>query len=93
MTWLTDRLVDDWKRAWRWASMQIHALLAMIIWVVIEYSSAVPALVKALPPEVQSHWTLRALAFFFTVALPLARLWKQKPKPAVPGKGDGDAAR
>jgi hypothetical protein len=34
--------------------------------------------VKALPPEIQSHWVLRLVLTVWTVLVPLARLWKQK---------------
>lgn len=77
MNALKDRLVDDWRHAWRWFSVQLHMIA----------SSALLLLQMApvLPPEIQRHipqpWAA-ILTVAWTVLGLYARLVKQRPPAA-----------
>lgn len=61
------RLVEDWKSAWTWLSVQIAVLLAILTTVQTQY----PQVLEALPQGWQS---------VFAVAIILGRLIDQKGK-------------
>ena len=65
------KLVDDASRAWRWFSVQLAALMAVLplAW------SELPADVKAYVPPEWRAWVVTGLA----VAVILGRLIKQGP--------------
>jgi hypothetical protein len=74
------KLVDDVRNAWRWASMRIFALIAVIstVWV------SIPSDVKALVPASWNRWIFIAIAVS-AVAGGLGRITKQNI-PEVPPK-------
>jgi hypothetical protein len=75
---LDDIFVEGWRKAHTWLTIQLHAAACAAAWAILEYSAIAPVVVKALPPEIQSHWVLRLVLTVWTVLVPLARLWKQK---------------
>ncbi|MGE5563113.1 MAG: hypothetical protein ACM3ZV_07355 [Bacillota bacterium] len=70
---LRDRLIDDWHRSWRLASVQVNAGLALFC--------ALYALVPAIPAEIAAivpdRWRAPLLAAWAAVGI-LARLYRQK---------------
>ena len=66
------RLVEGWRKAWRWYSVQALSLLALlpVIW------TELPADAKAFIPPSWQPWILAALA----VAGMVGRLWPQEPR-------------
>lgn len=75
MNALTDRLVDNWRQAWRWFSVQLHLIATSILMLL--------QLAPVMPPDLQKHIP-QPWAAILTVAWALlglyARLVKQKPK-------------
>ena len=65
------RLVEGWRKAWRWYSVQALSLLALlpVVWAELPYD------VKAFLPLSWQPWILAALA----VAGLVGRLWPQEP--------------
>lgn len=69
----TDSLIDDWKQAWKFLSVQLTAVYTVIA----GYAAAEPAefakFLEMLPPEVKV-----VVVFILAVAPIYARLKKQK---------------
>ena len=66
------KLVDDASRAWRWFSVQLAALMAVLPFAWAE----LPADVKAYVPPEWRPWIVTGLA----LAIIAGRLVKQEPK-------------
>jgi hypothetical protein len=73
MKWLTDRLVDDWRRAWRWWSVQLHAFATGLLYVV-QFAPVIPPELQAVIPQ---PWGGIATAAWAALGL-LARILKQR---------------
>lgn len=67
------KLVDDWRSAWRWWSMQLHVIGTSLV--------ALFLLLPSMPREIQAlipvKWQAVAVAVWFALGV-IARLWKQK---------------
>ena len=51
------KLVDNWKSAWKWFSVQLAAAAAAVQLTVLAF----PAEIKAWLPDSVTHWTALAL--------------------------------
>lgn len=65
MKWLTTRLVEDWREAWRWWSVQMHLLASMVL-MAVQLVPAMPGELQAIIPQpwgavVTALWTLLGL--------------------------------
>lgn len=68
---LQQRLVDDWRQAWRWASVRLLALSLALQGALL----VMPDTVRAYLPD----WAGHATAIFLLLAATVGRLVKQKP--------------
>jgi hypothetical protein len=72
------RLVEGWRAAWRWWSMQLHVVGTLL-------ASAL-LLVPTMPQEVQDlippGWRAVAIGLWFAAGV-LARITEQKPKSKI----------
>lgn len=74
------RLVDNWRDAWRWASVRLAILGGALVAVLANAPGAAREIFDQLPAEVRA--TLPVWAPVLITALPiLVRLIKQKGKP------------
>lgn len=75
-------LVDDWKRAWRWASVQLAALVALAAGFLTQF----PTVLQGLTLYVPERWrpvAAIALALVAFIVPTAARLLRKKPCPEV----------
>lgn len=75
MMWIRDRLIDDWNQAWRFWSVRMQALGALLTTLMV--------MVPAMPPEIQALVPVkyRVIALGLWAAASIAsRLIKQQPK-------------
>jgi hypothetical protein len=75
------KLVDDWRRAWRWSSVQLSAVGA----VVMGAAEIAGSSWSALPPDVRDNIPhAQTIALVLFVLLPIARIFTKG------GKDDGE---
>lgn len=75
------RLVDDWKSAWKWATVQISTGAALLFAVGPDLLAAwglMPSDLKAALPDWSPRW-IAAVTFLLVV---LGRIFTITPKPA-----------
>lgn len=71
------RLVDDWRRAWRWSSVRLSALGALVMAVAEVAGSSW----SALPPDVRDSIPhAQTIALILFVAVPIARIFTRGEK-------------
>jgi len=47
------KLVDDWREWWRWASIQLGAIVAAFVGLMVADPNLVPAMVDMLPDDIR----------------------------------------
>lgn len=52
---LSDLLVDDWRQAWRWSSMRVHAAVALLAALYAAMPVLDPSIAAALPMPLQAR--------------------------------------
>lgn len=73
------KLVEDWRSCWRWWSMRLNALAAVLIGYFLASPEVLLVTLNQLPPELRAYVPPAAgLVIFVLVAL--VRLWKQEAK-------------
>lgn len=78
-----NKLIPEWREAWRWWSVQLAALFAILAGLLTANPGLVLGLVGMLPSGLW-RWAIAALIAIIVFVIPtLARLWQQE------GKRDG----
>lgn len=80
---LTDRLVADWRNAWRWWSVRCAVAFGALVWIVLASPDILLGVLNALPPEMRSVFP-PAFSISLTALITALRLWKQRPKHETP---------
>lgn len=68
------RLVEGWRSAWRWYSMQLHVIGTMLASMLVIMPQMPAEVQRAIPEE----WRVFAIAAWFVLGV-LARVTQQKP--------------
>ena len=76
MNWIKDRLVDDWRSAWKWVSVQLAVVGSLLIGWFLAYPETILSTLNMLPAELRP-WCPPAVSFGLFVLVLAARLWKQ----------------
>jgi hypothetical protein len=72
---LSDLLVDDWRHAWRWSSVRLHAAVTLLAGVYALMPTLDPTLAAMLPLPLQA----RAIGAYAVVGLLLRVTQLKKP--------------
>lgn len=67
------RLVDDWRSAWKWASMWLHVIGTTVLGLFV----LIPAMPKELQALIPAQWQAAVVAVWFIAGI-AARLVKQR---------------
>ncbi len=80
------KLINNWRQSWRWWSVRVSALGAIVFAFLLAAPDQVLAIWSALPPEVQALVpNAKEVGLFLTIAVAIARIVRQK--------GHGDDAK
>ncbi len=74
-----NRLVDNWRTAWRWWSIRLAALLGFVATYLLAAPETLVQVINTLPPELRG-WVPPLLGPIITGAIVLVRLWRQGEK-------------
>lgn len=70
------RIVEDWRDAWKWLSVQFAALASVLTGAALSNLDILAAVLSMAPPEVRGFVPIGVSVGLFAVVL-LLRLWKQ----------------
>jgi hypothetical protein len=77
MTWLTKRLIDDWKRCWRFASVWLAAVAGALSAVIVANPGLALGLLPYLPTGFWRGVVAVAIGMVVFVVPTITRLWQQ----------------
>jgi hypothetical protein len=80
--WLDKHLVDDWRKAWKWSSVQLAAVFGTAITAFAANPNLMLSIINYMPADPTQRAlaavAVGAIAFFGPTVL---RLWQQGAKP------------
>lgn len=75
------RLIDDWKNSWRWLSVQVAALAAIVAGVLTAHPAILLGLIGFIPRGPLQYVAAGAVGLVVFAIPVAARLWKQGGRP------------
>lgn len=82
---ISDRLVADWRSAWRWWSVRMAAVAGLAVTFIVAAPETFLGVLNSLPADMREKLS-PVIGIAVAVLVTLTRLWKQKPKTPTDGE-------